>query len=223
MNEALSERERSRYHSSRIRFMGQGRSPTCAKVISHAPKVVGSRLVLPFEVDASAHVLSVDFPAGVGLNELRPVYALGVAMAEAYRLAEIITPKEIQFPWYPCAGWEQAWWQEDIAWYLQQKFFLEKWAWDRMPQIVFPIREPEEKAILQNEGGLKGGYLLAVSGGKESTFAWEWLRRAGLRQEAFTLHHSGGYLGNRWERKFPIFETIRARGRFHELRQHAEA
>jgi hypothetical protein len=64
---------------------------------------------------------------------------------------------------------------------------------------------------------------LAVSGGKESTFAWEWLRRAGLRHEAFTLHHSGGCLGRRWESKFPVFDCIRAECALHEFRQHPES
>ena len=223
MNQAASETECSRYHWSRLRFMGAGRSPTCAEIVSFPPELAGNRLTLRFEVDRSAHVLNVEFPSGIALKGLRPVYWLGVAMAEAYRLAEIITPKVIWFPWYPCADWEQAWWQEDIAWYLQQKFFLEKWPWDLLPKLVFPIREADDKGISPGQVGESDGYLLAVSGGKESTFAWEWLRRAGLRQEAFTLHHSGGYLGNCWEGKFPIFETIRTSGRFHEVRQYAQA
>ena len=214
--------EFSRYHAARIQFMGSGRSPTCGTIVSLAPTVVANRLVFPFEVDGNVHRLNVDFPGTIDLDVPSRAYYLGVAMSEAYRLAEIITPTDIHFPWYPCPWWERAWWQEDIAWYLQQKLFLEKWAWNRMPRINFPISNAADNAVVKEARQIKSGYLLAVSGGKESTFAWEWLRRARLRHEAFTLHHSGGYLGNQWESKFPVFDSIRSECTLHELRQYPD-
>ena len=50
-------------------------------------------------------------------------------MAEIYRLCEICTPEIVKVPWYSFLQWEIDWWNEDIYWYLQQNFYLEKWDW----------------------------------------------------------------------------------------------
>lgn len=94
--------EFSRYHAARIQFMGNGQSPTCGTIVSLAPTVTANRLVFPFEVDGNVHRLNVGFPGTIDLDVLSPAHYLGVAMSEAYRLAEIITPTDIHFPWYPC-------------------------------------------------------------------------------------------------------------------------
>ncbi|MEL7036419.1 MAG: hypothetical protein AAFO04_12470 [Cyanobacteria bacterium J06592_8] len=139
-------------------------------------------------------------------------------MSEIYRLCEICTPKVVEVPWYSCLQWESDWWNEDAYWYLQQKFYLEKWDWDNMPQIKFSTNSVEDFGALS----VNDTYLLAVSGGKESTFAFEWMQQANLPVEAFTLHNAGGILGNNWLRKFPVFDYIRNHTHLWEIQAHPQ-
>ncbi|MDE5109177.1 MAG: hypothetical protein O4808_19650 [Trichodesmium sp. St17_bin3_1_1] len=63
-------------------------------------------------------------------------------------------------------------------------------------------------------------YLLAVSGGKESTFAFEWMQQANLPIEAFTLHNAGGILGSKWLEKFPVFDYMKNSTYLWEIQAH---
>ncbi len=209
----------SRYHADRARHMGSSQSPTCETIVSHLPVTRGAVVDFPFELAGWTHHAYLRLPtAEMWEPWLHASFLVGIAMAEAYRLAEICTPQRICVPWYPCAAWEAAWWNEDIAWYLQQKFYLEHWSWDGMPQVVFGTGHLPQRPLLS----LKHSYLLAVSGGKESTFAYTWLARAGLPFEACTLHFSGGVYLPDWEQKFPIFDHMRSQVAFHELRYYVE-
>ncbi|WP_264320699.1 hypothetical protein [Zarconia navalis] len=139
-------------------------------------------------------------------------------MAEIYRLCEICTPQRVEVPWYSCVRWESDWWNEDIYWYLQQKFYLEKWDWESIPKVNFST-DPIDKISFPS---VNDTYLLAVSGGKESTFAFEWMQQADLPMEAFTLHNAGGILGNNWLHKFPVFDRIRTQTKLWEIQAHPQ-
>ena len=159
----------------------------------------------------------IDFPLEFkNPQKPAPSVLIGIAMAEIYRLCEICTPKSVEVFWYSCLPWESDWWNEDIYWYLQQKFYLEKWSWDQMPKIEFSPSEVENSWSPL----VKDSYLLAVSGGKESTFAFEWMQRANLTTETFTLHHAGGILGDNWQKKFPVFDRIKKRSHLWEILVH---
>ncbi|MFH7028795.1 MAG: hypothetical protein ACHBN1_26215 [Heteroscytonema crispum UTEX LB 1556] len=208
---------KSRYHESRIEYMARGESPTCSVISSEAPYWQGSRLIFPFALDRWKHVYQIDFPLEFkNTNQSHPFVLIGMAMAEIYRLCEICTPQTVEVFWYSCLSWESDWWNEDIYWYLQQKFYLEKWDWDRMPRIEF------SPSSIENywSPSVRDSYLLAVSGGKESTFAFEWMERANLTVETFTLHHAGGILGDNWQQKFPVFDRIRERSHLWEILTH---
>jgi len=213
----------SRYHSSRLVYMAKGSSPRCETIISKAPKIQKNKITFEFDIDNKIHTLFLEWNEDLG-GKWRPLYLLGIAMSEVYRLAEIITPKSIFFPWYACEHWEVKWWNEDLYWYLQQKYYLEKWDLSEIPTILFGD-DSADSDIISSMSTIEAnkdyaGFLLAVSGGKESTFAWHWLKRSTLRYECYTLHHSGGILGIQWESKFPIFNLIRSSSLFYEFRQH---
>ncbi|NEO19532.1 MULTISPECIES: hypothetical protein [Moorena] len=197
--------------------MATGESPTCDVISSEMPYWENNRLIFPFLINDWKHVYYIDFPLEFKNTQKPHISVLiGIAMAEIYRLCEICTPQIVQVPWYSCLPWESDWWNEDIYWYLQQKFYLEKWSWDRMPRIEFSRSELENSW----SPSVKDSYLLAVSGGKESTFAFEWMQRANLTMETFTLHHAGGILGDNWQKKFPVFEPIRKRSHLWEILTH---
>ena len=208
---------KSRYHESRIEYMAKGDSPTSAIISSQPPYWEGNRLIFPFRIDEWQHFYQIDFPPEFKhTNQSHPFVLLGMAMAEIYRLCEICTPQTVEVFWYSCLLWESDWWNEDIYWYLQQKFYLEKWDWEKMPRIEFSLTDIETDWC----PSVKDSYLLAVSGGKESTFAFEWMEKAGLTFETFTLHHAGGILGNTWQEKFPVFDCIRVRSQLWEILTH---
>lgn len=86
-----------------------------------------------------------------------------------------------------------------------------------MPQLEFSVTlESSSPLSIDTDES----YLLAVSGGKESTFAFEWMKRAELNMETFTLHHAGGILGHHWQSKFPVFDDIKRRSHFWEVLAH---
>ncbi|MDJ1185689.1 hypothetical protein [Roseofilum casamattae] len=213
----MSEPFKSRYHEARIEFMATGASPTSSVISSQAPYWSDRRLILPFTIDRWQHFYYIDFPPGLThLHNTHPSILIGIAMAEIYRLCEICTPAIVEVSWYSCLQWESDWWNEDMYWYLQQKFYLEKWDWERMPQIKFSTNPIEEFGELS----VNDTYLLAVSGGKESTFAFEWMQQANLPVEAFTLHNAGGILGDNWLQKFPVFDSIKTKTNFWEVQAH---
>ncbi len=210
---------KSRYHESRIKFMATGQSPRSSVIYSQAPYGRGNRLIFPFLIDSWEHFYYIDFPLELeNTEETHSSILVGIAMSEIYRLCEICTPKIVEIPWYGCLQWESDWWNEDIYWYLQQKFYLEQWDWDKMPQIKFSTNYVEDF----RSSSVHDSYLLAVSGGKESTFAFEWMQQANLPVEAFTLHNAGGILGNNWLRKFPVFEHIRNQSHLWEIQAHPQ-
>ncbi|MGK7918688.1 MAG: hypothetical protein AB4080_01590, partial [Trichodesmium sp.] len=214
---SLTEQFKSRYHESRMQYMATGKSPTCSVIYSQAPYWENYRLIFPFLIDKWEHFYYIDFPAKFKNTEKTHTSILiGIAMAEIYRLCEICTPEIVKVPWYSCLQWEIDWWNEDIYWYLQQKFYLEKWDWEKMPTIEFSSN-PIEKDLFPS---LNDTYLLAVSGGKESTFAFEWMQQANLPIEAFTLHNAGGILGNKWLEKFPVFDYIKNQTYLWEIQAH---
>src|SRR5689334_3020228 len=103
---------RSRYHEDRRAFMNLGHSPRCHEMVSLYPEMPAPDLVcFPFLVDSRRHEF---FMKGWTLptpwSGFDYFCLLGVAMAEAYRLAEICTPRRILVPWYGCDPWEAAWW-----------------------------------------------------------------------------------------------------------------
>ena len=210
---------RSRYHEDRRAVMHRGLSPRCHEIVSLRPEMPAPDVVcFPFSVDSHRHVFFVQgWTLPTPWSGFDHFCLLGVAMAEAYRLAEICTPRRILVPWYGCDPWEAAWWNDDAKWYLQQKFYLEGWSFAELPMLTF---HGGRRAATHGE--LTARYLLAVSGGKESTFAYEWLRRAALDFEALTLHYSGGVYGTDWEKKFPVLTEVRAATRLHELRMYHE-
>ncbi|KAB8330789.1 hypothetical protein SD80_029540 [Scytonema tolypothrichoides VB-61278] len=216
---SIFEQFKSRYHELRIQYMATGESPTCSVICSEAPEWNSSKLIFPFLIDNWKHFYEIEFPLEFKNTEKpHPSVLIGIAMAEIYRLCEICTPEIVQVCWYSCLAWESDWWNEDIYWYLQQKFYLEKWGWDKMPRIEFSQSGIE----IENDWlpSVNDTYLLAVSGGKESTFGFEWMQQANLPMEAFTLHHAGGILGNNWQEKFPVFDDIRNRTRLWEILTH---
>ena len=161
---------KSRYHESRIEYMATGESPTCDVICSEMPYWENSRLIFPFLVDNWKHLYNIEFPEEFqNTQKPHPSALVGIAMAEIYRLCEICTPKTVEIYWYSCLPWESDWWNEDIYWYLQQKFYLEKWSWDKMPRVKFSQTDQENYWSPL----VKDSYLLAVSGGKESTFTFE--------------------------------------------------
>ena len=197
--------------------MATGESPTCSVISSQAPYWSDRRLIFPFTIDRWQHFYYIDFPPGLNtLHNTHPSLLIGIAMAEIYRLCEICTPEVVEIPWYGCLQWEADWWNEDMYWYLQQKFYLEQWEWDKIPPIQFATTLVEDFGELS----VNDTYLLAVSGGKESTFAFEWMQQAKLPVEAFTLHHAGGILGNNWLQKFPVFDYIRSYAHLWEIQAH---
>jgi hypothetical protein len=199
--------------------MATGESPTCSVISSQAPYWKSNRLIFPFIIDQWKHFYYIDFPLEFKNKEkTHPSILMGIAMAEIYRLCEICTPEIVEVPWYQGLQWELDWWNEDIYWYLQQKFYLENWDWDKMPRIEFSQNYTENSW----SSSVNDTYLLAVSGGKESTFAFEWMQQANLPTEAFTLHNAGGILGNNWQQKFPVFEYIRNRTNLWEIQAHPQ-
>ncbi len=223
-NEEVSPSEeefKSRYHESRIQYMATGKSPTCKVIYSDKPYWQDGRLIFPFLVDNWQHFYFIDFPSEFKpKKETNSVILIGIAMAEIYRLCEICTPEKVKVRWYSCLEWESQWWNEDIYWYLQQKFYLEKWDWQSLPRIEFaenhiPIDEENNSIPPVNDS-----YLLAVGGGKESTFAFEWMKRAKLPFETFTLHNAGGILGHNWLQKFPVFNTMKNHSHLWEILAH---
>ena len=199
--------------------MATGISPTCSVISSQAPKWEKSRLVFPFLIDNWQHFYYIDFPAKCeNVKETHPSILIGIAIAEIYRLCEISTPEIVRIDWYGCSKWELNWWNEDIYWYLQQKFYLEKWDWEKMPRLEFSQNKIENYSIPT----VNNSYLLAVSGGKESTFAFEWMQQANLPMEAFTLHYAGGILGTDWLRKFPVFDYIKTQTYLWEINAHPQ-
>ncbi len=214
---SLTKQFKSRYHESRIQYMATGKSPTCSVIYSQAPYWKNSRLIFPFLIDNWQHFYYIDFPPKFENTEkIYPSILIGIAMAEIYRLCEICTPQIVKVPWYSCLEWEIDWWNEDIYWYLQQKFYLEKWNWDKMPRIEFSSSYTENSSF----PSVNDTYLLAVSGGKESTFAFEWMQQANLPIEAFTLHNAGGILGDKWLQKFPVFDYIKHQTYLWEIQAH---
>jgi hypothetical protein len=216
-----SETFKSRYHESRIQYMATGESPTCSVIYSQAPYWKKYRLIFPFIVDNWQHFYYIDFPPIFeNIEQTHPSILIGIAMAEIYRLCEICTPETVKVTWYSCLQWESDWWNEDIYWYLQQKFYLEKWDWDKMPRIEFCLNSN----YIENSWfpSVKDTYLLAVSGGKESTFAFEWMQQSNLPMEAFTLHNAGGILGNNWLQKFPVFDYIKTQSHLWEIEAHPQ-
>ncbi len=211
---------KSRYHESRIEYMATGVSPTCNVICSEIPYWQGSRLIFPFLIDNDwRHEYYIDFPLEFkSTHQTHPFALIGIAMAETYRLCEICTPKIVQVSWYSCLPWESDWWNEDIYWYLQQKFYLERWSWDKMPNIEFSRSDVESSWSVS----VKDSYLLAVSGGKESTFAFEWMQQANLSMETFTLHNAGGILGDNWQKKFPVFDHLKMRSHLWEILTHPQ-
>jgi|GEM_PF-2131160 len=211
---------KSRYHESRIKYMATGKSPTCSIFYSEVPYWQKNRLIFPFLIDNWKHFYYVDFPPEFkNTQETDSFILIGIAMAEIYRLCEICTPNIVEIPWYSCFQWESDWWNEDIYWYLQQKFYLEKWDWEQIPCLKFEQKNPEHE---HNSSSLavKNSYLLAVSGGKESTFAFEWMQKANLSVETFTLHNAGGILGDYWQDKFPVFDYIKNQTHLWEVKAH---
>ncbi|MEN8215228.1 MAG: hypothetical protein ABFS56_02410 [Pseudomonadota bacterium] len=199
--------------------MATGHSPTCSVIYSEAPYWKNYRLIFPFLIDNWQHFYYIDFPAKFKNTEKNhPSILIGIAMAEIYRLCEICTPQIVKVPWYSCLEWEFNWWNEDIYWYLQQKFYLEKWNWEKMPRIEFSQDYIEDTLF----SPVNDTYLLAVSGGKESTFAFEWMQQANLPIEAFTLHNAGGILGNNWLQKFPVFNYIKNQTDLWEIQAHPQ-
>jgi len=216
---SISPNFKSKYHESRIEYMATGKSPTCSVIYSETPYWQNSRLIFPFLIDNWEYAYYLDFPPEFeNTQPSHPSILIGIAMAEIYRLCEICTPEIVQVPWYSCQGWEVDWWNEDIYWYLQQKFYLEQWSWDQMPRIEFASGDSDKSWPLP----VQDSYLLAVGGGKESTFAFEWMQRANLAMEAFTLHHAGGILGNNWLKKFPVFERIKKQSHLWEILTHPQ-
>ncbi len=216
---SLTDQFKSRYHELRIQYMATGKSPTCSVIYSQAPYWQNSRLIFPFIIDNWQHFYYIDFPPKFANTEkTHPSILIGIAMAEIYRLCEICTPQIVKVLWYSCLQWESDWWNEDIYWYLQQKFYLEKWNWDKMPQIHFS-QDSTENYVFPS---VNDTYLLAVSGGKESTFAFEWMQQANLPIETFTLHNSGGILGNKWREKFPVFDYIKHKTYLWEIEAHPQ-
>lgn len=216
---SLTEQFKSRYHESRMKFMATGESPRSTVIYSQAPYSRDRRLIFPFLIDSWEHFYYLDFPLELkNLTETPLSLLVGIAMSEIYRLCEICTPEIVEVPWYSCQQWESDWWNEDIYWYLQQKFYLEQWDWDKMPQIKFPRGDRNVQEF--DRSSLKDTYLLAVSGGKESTFAFEWMQQANLPVETFTLHNAGGILGDNWLRKFPVFEQIKNQTHLWEVQAH---
>ena len=210
---------KSRYHESRMKFMATGKSPISSVISSQAPYWSDRRLIFPFLIDSWEHFYYIDFPPELeNTQSTHPSILIGIAMAEIYRLCEICTPEIVEVPWYSCLQWESDWWNEDIYWYLQQKFYLEKWDWEKMPQVKFSTNTVEDFGDLS----VNDTYLLAVSGGKESTFAFEWMQQANLPVEAFTLHNAGGILGNNWLQKFPVFDYIRNKSHLWEIQAHPQ-
>lgn len=198
--------------------MAMGNSPVCSEIRSEHPYWQESRLILPFLIDGWQHYYQIDFPSELGnLSDQSSTILLGIAMAEIYRLSEICTPKVISIPWYRCQSWERDWWQDDMFWYLQQKFYLEQWDWSQIPHLEFSTTIDSSSSWTAT---VNDSYLLAVSGGKESTFAFEWMKRAELPLETFTLHHAGGILGHHWQSKFPVFDDIKKRSPFWEVLAH---
>ncbi len=197
--------------------MATGKSPRSSVIYSQSPYIRDRRLIFPFLIDSWEHFYYIDFPVELENTEkIHPSILVGIAMSEIYRLCEICTPEVVEVPWYGCLQWESDWWNEDIYWYLQQKFYLEKWDWERMPKIKFSTNHVEDFGV----SSVNDTYLLAVSGGKESTFAYEWMQQANLPVEAFTLHNAGGILGNNWLGKFPVFEYIKSTTNLWEIQAH---
>ncbi|MGD1717601.1 hypothetical protein [Dapis sp. BLCC M172] len=216
---SLTKQFKSRYHESRIQYMATGKSPTCSVIYSQAPYWENYRLIFPFLIDNWQHFYYIDFPPKFENTEKTyPSILIGIAMAEIYRLCEICTPEIVKVPWYGCLQWEIDWWNEDIYWYLQQKFYLEKWNWEKMPRIEFSSNYTENYSF----PSLNDTYLLAVSGGKESTFAFEWMQQANLPIEGFTLHNAGGILGKKWLEKFPVFDYIKNQTYLWEIQAHPQ-
>ncbi len=207
----MAELFKSRYHESRAAVMGQGQSPRCQTLLSDQPYRHQNQLIFPFKIDQWQHQYCVEFPNSELISD---PFLIGIALAEAYRLSEICTPQTIRVPWYTCQSWEAEWWNQDIYWYLQQKFYLERWDWSEMPVIEFGLGADAQLPSFQ----LQEAYLLAVSGGKESTFSFEWMQQAQLPVELFTLHNSGGIYGCTWEQKFPVFEYMQHRSPFWAIR-----
>lgn len=218
---SLPEQFKSRYHESRIKYMATGESPTCLVIYSQAPYWKKSRLIFPFLIDKRQHFYYIDFPDKFSkIETTHPSILIGIAMAEIYRLCEISTPEIVKIDWYSCGEWESEWWNEDIYWYLQQKFYLEKWDWAKMPRIKF--KQNQNQLDNYSFPEINDTYLLAVSGGKESTFAFEWMQQANLAMEVFTLHHAGGILGDQWVQKFPVFDYIKTQTYLWEINTHPQ-
>src|SRR2546429_9547617 len=97
---------RSRYHEDRRAVMHRGLSPRCDEIVSLRPEMPAPDLVcFPFSVDSRRHAFFVQgWTVPTPWSGFDHFCLLGVAMAEAYRLAETCPPRRIpgsRAAWHP--------------------------------------------------------------------------------------------------------------------------
>lgn len=202
----------SRYHEIRHRFMKPVRRTR--EIVSLQPEPISDRqLLYTFDVDGQQHRLHVQFPVPIRPDLLEdPLHVMGFACSEAWKIAECIHPDVIRFPWLGGDESFQSFLSKETEYYLQQALYLKTLGWGALPKIAL---EGDVTSPVMTK--VEDKYLMSISGGKESTFALEWLVQAGLPTSAFTLHYDGGpYSG--WAARFPYFNRVRGHLTFLETK-----